>query len=959
MIDELLGLAWSQTWQLTALIVAVAGIAHWQGGRRPHLVHVLWLVVFVKCLTPPVVASPAGVFCHMRSWFAPREIAAESLPGDRRVPVATTATRRASDVNAETASDTHRADELQVTRISAATFGGWEPDDEGEAMVAETSTTGIAGWVAGVWVAGAILILAGAGWRWQSCRRHLRIHAVEQRPDLESRLAVLAKKLNVRRRVRLVITAGRVGPAVVGLARPTILLPSAIVDGKSSVHLDALLAHELIHIRRGDLWMGLVQILAQAAWWFHPLLWLASRLTTRAAEACCDEETIAELGCEPSDYARSLLNVLELKRRLISIPAFPGMKPVDVTRKRLERIMQLGQGCRKKTPWWCWLAMALAASSTLPGGAFVASAENEPKESTYSVRTDAGAAPVAERRSASASDPVSNDGPVLWERNAVGWQVRITRGLQTSGETNDRAANARQRVYINVRPEGAVEREEQSFVVNADRFDLRRLEVDIQLSEIHGEAGAESLAGVELVFSGKVSIALGDFVATAESARIALPFAAESMRTPGQMALVWLHLEGKPRWDDLDGNARWNSERIRARARQIDLNFGGRGKLEMCRLGIFGVKLAGNAQLDGEDIEGAAGEIGVSFISSNYWPAPAGDAVTGKPLQVTLRGDARFSQGEKEGDREIIRGDSIDFNCRSQVVQVERTLRATSGAAPAVAEKRDGSSLMVQKVYPVADVVVPHAPGGVADFGALINLITTSIAPASWDSVGGGGSIHQYSDTLSLVIRQTQAVHHEIAELLGQMRRMADLTVKLRITALRIPAELVRDALPSAGSRMNATLPAAMLTAAQADALRKSANTNPLANVASAPDVILPNGQGFEFSLPLKERSDDKPVQIVPVVNDERRQVHLHVVVGAGSALDALARIRMFTVDDGRPFLVDITEDLDSARFAGLGVGQAAAIRRRFKVALDQRVLLLITPRIVVKEEEEELLDVR
>jgi hypothetical protein len=266
---------------------------------------------------------------------------------------------------------------------------------------------------------------------------------------------------------------------------------------------------------------------------------------------------------------------------------------------------------------------------------------------------------------------------------------------------------------------------------------------------------------------------------------------------------------------------------------------------------------------------------------------------------------------------------------------------------------------MVQKVYPVADVVVPHAPGGVADFGALINLITTSIAPASWDSVGGGGSIHQYSDTLSLVIRQTQAVHHEIAELLGQMRRMADLTVKLRITALRIPAELVRDALPSAGSRMNATLPAAMLTAAQADALRKSANTNPLANVASAPDVILPNGQGFELSLPLKERSDDKPVQIVPVVNDERRQVHLHVVVGAGSALDALARIRMFTVDDGRPFLVDITEDLDSARFAGLGVGQAAAIRRRFKVALDQRVLLLITPRIVVKEEEEELLDVR
>lgn len=93
--------------------------------------------------------------------------------------------------------------------------------------------------------------------------------------------------------------------------------------GKAQQTLTPILAHELLHIRRGDLWVGLLQTLAQAVWWSHPLMWWVNRLTTREAERCCDEEVLAELGCGPAAYAGELVDVLELKWKLKPVPESP------------------------------------------------------------------------------------------------------------------------------------------------------------------------------------------------------------------------------------------------------------------------------------------------------------------------------------------------------------------------------------------------------------------------------------------------------------------------------------------------------------------------------------------------------------------------------------------------------------------------------------------------------------
>jgi len=71
--------------------------------------------------------------------------------------------------------------------------------------------------------------------------------------------------------------------------------------------------------------------------------------------------------------------------------------------------------------------------------------------------------------------------------------------------------------------------------------------------------------------------------------------------------------------------------------------------------------------------------------------------------------------------------------------------------------------------------------GSAADFDSLIDLITSTIAPESWDEVGGPGSLSGFDTNLSLVVSQTQEIHEQIADLLEQLRRLQDLQVTIEV----------------------------------------------------------------------------------------------------------------------------------------------------------------------------------
>src|SRR5207249_5075322 len=97
-------------------------------------------------------------------------------------------------------------------------------------------------------------------------------------------------------------------PGVVGLFRPILLLPASIEERLTMLQLDAVLAHELCHVRRRDNLTSAIHMIVEAIFWFHPLVWwIGARLVEERERAC--DEAVLSLGSEPHDYAEAILKV--------------------------------------------------------------------------------------------------------------------------------------------------------------------------------------------------------------------------------------------------------------------------------------------------------------------------------------------------------------------------------------------------------------------------------------------------------------------------------------------------------------------------------------------------------------------------------------------------------------------------------------------------------------------------
>jgi hypothetical protein len=184
----------------------------------------------------------------------------------------------------------------------------------------------------------------------------------------------MAKQLGLRRAVRVRIASETIGPAVFGLWRPVVVIPETMLREKTLPQIEPIVAHELVHVRRGDAYVGVLQMIVQVLWWFHPLVWWANREMGRRREQCCDEEVVAGLGCSSAAYARCLVDILEWqcrrsRRRLLS--AVPGVRSAEITKTRLEHIMDDAKRFHGRTPRWIWGLLAMAMLLFLPGRAMV------------------------------------------------------------------------------------------------------------------------------------------------------------------------------------------------------------------------------------------------------------------------------------------------------------------------------------------------------------------------------------------------------------------------------------------------------------------------------------------------------------------------------------------------------------------------------------------------------------
>ena len=359
-------LVWNQFWQVTLVVLVVAVVVRLFCRRRPHLAYLLWLLVIVKCLTPPIFASPTGLF----SWATVRAIpssassvsSSPSSESDHGPPVPLPPPQRVGVVP-ETPLPTASSRAQTIAGANAA------PTSR---PVRVTTVLGI------IWLCGAVAyagMVIGMRIRWSLRLRH---SSVAPEGALESLFAELSKRLGIKRRVSLLVTSKPLGPVVYGWFRPTLLLPELLWAEKSEETVRTVLAHELVHVRRHDTAVGVLQLAAQTLWWFHPLVWWANREICRERERCCDEEVVAGLNCEPAEYAQGLFDILELKHKLQSVFALPGVRPVQINSKRMEEIMEPNRRFHRRTPRWCWLLTLAAAVLLLPGRGLVISRAAEP-----------------------------------------------------------------------------------------------------------------------------------------------------------------------------------------------------------------------------------------------------------------------------------------------------------------------------------------------------------------------------------------------------------------------------------------------------------------------------------------------------------------------------------------------------------------------------------------------------
>jgi beta-lactamase regulating signal transducer with metallopeptidase domain len=373
---NLSALLWMHICQIAVLGLIVGGINLAISRRWPHLAYALWLVVLAKCFVPPIGIGPVDLWGSWPPTLGEVTDGVASngseLPGEFTSRSQAFAAGVPQDAHARLGTTTPSATTSTVFRIAAGTT---------RQLVERTALV--------VWLAGSVFLLGIAIGRGSEAGRRLRRTSTPVAEQVQAIVQRTSQRIGLRRPARVLQTSSDTGPLVAGTWRPTIYLPEVLLDRTPPAQLEAMLMHELAHVRRRDTWVAALQFAAQIVWWFHPAVWWMNRQLTRERERCCDEEVVANLAGRRSDYARLLISVLESKHRLEPLWGYPAVRPVELTRRRLEEIMKRKNMVHARAPWWCWTIAAAGAVLVLPGAGTSAATDERRQPAAPRVAQDA------------------------------------------------------------------------------------------------------------------------------------------------------------------------------------------------------------------------------------------------------------------------------------------------------------------------------------------------------------------------------------------------------------------------------------------------------------------------------------------------------------------------------------------------------------------------------------------
>ena len=265
-------------WQSTLFTIAAGLLTLILRNNHAHTRYLLWLIASVKFLIP--FSLLAGVGSHIAWW--------------RGLATANTGVYIAMDQLGQPFSQS------RLSLISEAA-----PAIHATGLIDLLPVL-----VAAVWLCGIAVVVLAWYVRWRRISEVMR-KAVPLREGREveslrrlERLAGMSKKIEMRMS-RTSLEAG-----IFGIFRPILVWPHGISGRLENQHLEAILAHELCHVRRRDNLSATVHMVVEAIFWFHPLVWwLGARLLEERERAC--DEAVLESGGDRTVYAESILKICE------------------------------------------------------------------------------------------------------------------------------------------------------------------------------------------------------------------------------------------------------------------------------------------------------------------------------------------------------------------------------------------------------------------------------------------------------------------------------------------------------------------------------------------------------------------------------------------------------------------------------------------------------------------------
>ena len=238
------------------------------------------------------------------------------------------------------------------TELNASSIiGTWRPASLGP----RASSIVVAIWALGV-LALSLRLLGG----WMLTRRLTRHAVAAVSPTVTAAAARVAHHLQLRRAVAIVESGAVVVPTLVGWMKPVVLLPAVALSGLTPEQLQAILAHELAHVRRHDYLVNLLQSILETLLFYHPATWWVSAQVRAEREHCCDDLAVEVCG-DRLVYVSALAELTTIaNHRAFALAATDGSLI-----NRVQRILGRPRSTKEPAPLWAILALLILIAGSM------------------------------------------------------------------------------------------------------------------------------------------------------------------------------------------------------------------------------------------------------------------------------------------------------------------------------------------------------------------------------------------------------------------------------------------------------------------------------------------------------------------------------------------------------------------------------------------------------------------